>query len=215
SGATADIDTFASTLYGSRVFDAGFFINGQLGVGYNQYDTSRDVVGVGTAKGDTTGLQGTAKLEAGQDLAMGAITVTPLASVQYTYLDMDAYTETGVGNAGLTVTPDAMSAIDAALGLKLAYAMALADGGSLIPSVHAKYIRRLGDRELASTSSFTGATGTAFNTTGVEGDDASINVGAGLLLTTINGTDLSLNYDADIRDSLTGHTGQVKARWAF
>ncbi|RYG59735.1 MAG: autotransporter domain-containing protein, partial [Alphaproteobacteria bacterium] len=34
SGATADIDTFASTLYGSRVFDAGFFINGQLGVGY-------------------------------------------------------------------------------------------------------------------------------------------------------------------------------------
>ncbi len=215
SGASTDIDTYAATIYASRVFDSGFFLNGQLGAGFNQYDMSRNVVGVGTAKGDTDGWQGTAKIEAGRDLAMGAITVTPLASVQYTYLDMDKYTETGVGNAGLTVTPDAMSTIDAALGLKLAYAIALADGGSLIPSVHAKYIHRMGDRELASTSSFLGASGTAFNTTGVEGDDASINLGAGLLLTTVGGTDLSLNYDADIRDSLTGHTGQVKARWAF
>ena len=215
NNASTDVDSYAATLYGSRVFDGGLFINGQVGAGFNQYEMSRNVAGVGTAKGDTDGWQGTAKIEAGQDIAAGGFTLTPLASLQYTYLKMDEYTETGVGNAGLTVDPDAMSTIDAGLGGKVAYAIPLTDGGTLKPSVHAKYIYRMGDRELATTSSFLGAAGTSFNTTGVEADRSSVNLGAGLLLTTVGGTDLSLNYDADIRSNLTGHTGQLKARWAF
>lgn len=215
NNANTDIDSYVATLYGSRVLDGGLFVNGQVGVGLNRYEMERNVAGVGTAKGETDGLQGSAKVEIGQDLGLGGFTFTPLASLQYTYLKMDEYTETGVGNAGLTVDPDAMSTFDAGLGFALAYAIPLIDGGTLKPSVHAKYIYRMGDRELATTSSFLGAAGTSFNTTGVEADDSSINLGAGLLLTTVGGTDLSFNYDADVRSSLTGHTGQLKARWAF
>lgn len=214
SGASTDIDSYVATVYGSRVLDNGIFINGQVAGGYNKYDTSRNVIGVGTAKGDTDGFQGSAKLEGGKDFAAGGFTVTPLASLQYTYLNMDKYTETGAGGASLTVDPEALSTVDAGAGAQVAYAIPLSDGGTLKPSAHAKYIYRMGDTEMGTTSSFTGG-GASFATTGVEADRSSVNLGAGLLLTTVAGTDLSLNYDADIRSNLTGHTGQLKARWAF
>jgi len=214
SNASTDINSYIGTLYGSKVMDDGLFINGQLGFGYNDYETERTVSGVGQAKGDTNGWQATAKVEAGKDFAMDAITLTPLASLQYTYVDIDGYTETGAGGANLTVNPDAMSTVDAAVGGQIAYAYPLRNGGSLVPSAHAKYVYRMGDTALDTTSRFTGG-GAAFSTGGVKADRSSVNLGAGLLLTTVGGTDLSLNYDADIRSNLIGHSGQVKARWAF
>jgi len=213
-GASTDIDTYGLTAYGSRMMDNGVFVNGQLGFGYNQYEMERTVAGVGRTSGDTNGWQTTAKVEAGRDYDMGGLTLTPLASLQYTYLDMDSYTETGAGGASLRVNPESMSTVDAGAGAEMSYAMPLSDGGTLKPTVRAKYIYRMGDRGMGTTSQFVGG-GTAFNTSGVESDRSSVNLGAGLLLTTVGGTDLSLNYDADIRSSLTGHTGQLKARWAF
>ncbi len=212
--ASTDIDTYAATLYGSRVMDNGVFVNGQLGAGYNKYEMERNIAGVGQTKGDTDGLQASAKLETGKDFAFGGATLTPLASLQYTYLDMDSYTETGAGGASLRVNPDAMSTVDAGVGGEASYAIPLSDGGTLKPSVRAKYVYRMGDDSMATTSQFVGG-GTAFDTNGIKADRSSVNLGAGLLLTTVGGTDVSLNYDADIRSSLTGHTGQVKARWAF
>lgn len=214
SNASTDIDSYIATVYASQVLDSGVFLNGQLAGGYNKYDMTRNIIGVGTAKGDTDAFQGSAKLEAGKDFAAGGFTLTPLASLQYTYLNMDKYTETGAGGASLTVDPEALSTVDAGAGGQVAYAIPLADGATLKPSAHAKYIYRMGDTEMGTTSSFTGGTG-SFNTSGVKADRASVNLGAGLLLTTVGGTDLSLNYDADIRSNLTGHTGQLKARWAF
>ena len=214
SSASTDIDSYVGTLYGSRVFDGGVFVNGQVGGGYNKYDMERNVIGVGKATGNTNGFQGTAKLETGKDFAADGFTLTPLASLQYTYLNMDKYTETGAGGASLTVNPDALNAVDAGVGGQVAYAIPLNDGGTLKPTAHAKYIYHLGDRKMGTTSSFTGG-GASFNTSGVEADRSSVNLGAGLLLTTVAGTDLSVNYDADIRSNLIGHTGQLKARWAF
>lgn len=213
-GASTDISSYVATLYGSRVLDQGIFVNGQLGLGYNNYESERTVLGVGTAKGDFDGLQGTAKLEAGKDFGYQSFTLTPLAGVQYTYLNMDSYTETGAGGANLTVDPEDMNALDLSVGGQAAYTMPLSNGGTFKPSVHAKYVYMAGDEKLQTTSRFSGG-GAAFNTTGVKADRSSVNLGAGLLLTTAGGVDFSVNYDADIRDSLTGHAGQLKARWAF
>lgn len=214
SNASTDIDSYIGTLYGSRVMDNGVFFNGQLGFGYNKYDMDRTIIGVGKASGDTNGIQGTAKLEAGRDYALNSFTLTPLASLQYTYLNMDSYTESGAGGASLHVNPDTLNTVDAGAGGQLAYAIPLTSGGTLKPSVHAKYLYRMGDTRMGTTSNFTGGGGN-FTTDGVESERSSVNLGAGLLLTTIAGTDFSLNYDADIRSSYIGHTGQLKARWAF
>lgn len=214
NAASTDIDSYIATLYAARVFENGIYLNGQLGYAYNQYDIKRTIPGIGNAKGETNGWQGTAKLEGGRDFAVGNFTFTPLASLQYTYLDMDSYRETGVGSAGLFVTPEAMNALDTGIGMQLGYALALASGATLTPSVHAMYVYRFGDTAMGSSSSFLGG-GPNFVTDGVEADRGSVNLGAGLIFTSLGGTDLSLNYDADLRSSMTAQTGQVRARWAF
>lgn len=212
--ASTDFTSYVGTLYGSRVMDSGVFVNGQVGLGMNQYETERTVIGVGKAKGETDGFQGTAKAEVGRDFAMDALTLTPIAGVQYTYLNLDGYTETGAGGANLVVDPDAMGAVDFTAGGKAAYNVALANGGTFRPNLRAGVTTRAGDTKLDTSSRFTGG-GSSFKTPGIENDRTSFNAGAGLLLTTAEGVDLSADYDADIRSSLTGHTVKLKARWAF
>jgi outer membrane autotransporter protein len=214
SNASTDINTYIGTLYGSKTYDNGLFTNAQASVGTGAYESERTVIGVGTAKGEFDGLQASLKGEVGKDFAMDALTLTPVAGLQYNYLDLDKYTETGAGGANLTVKSKSMSTVDASVGGKAAYTMPLENGGTLKPSVHAKYVYRMGDDTLETTSNFTGG-GNAFNTTGVKSDRSSVNLGTGLLLTTAAGMDLSAEYNADLRSSLTGHTGQLKARWAF
>ncbi len=214
SNASTDINTYIGTLYGSKTYDNGLFANAQASVGTGTYESERTVIGVGKAKGEFDGLQASLKGEVGKDFAMDALTLTPMAGLQYNYLDLDKYTETGAGGANLTVKSKSMSTVDASVGGKATYTLPLENGGTLKPNVHANYVYRMGDDTLATTSNFTGG-GASFATTGVKSDRSSVNLGTGLLLTTASGVDLSAEYNADLRSSLTGHTGQLKARWAF
>lgn len=214
SNGTTDINTYLATLYGSTVYETGMFLNTQLGMGWNNYDTERTVSGLGRATGSTDGYQGSVKMELGRDHALGNFTVTPLAGAQYTYLKMDSYTESGVGGASLYVKPEALNAIDLTAGGQLAYTATMENGSSLKPVLRAKYLYSAGDTGLATTSHFTGG-GANFKTAGVKADRSGVNVGAGLTLSTISGMDITLDYDADLRSSLTAQTGQLKARWAF
>lgn len=215
NNAETQIDSYMGTVYGSRVFDEGYFVNAQGSVGYNKYDMKRTVTGLGQADGDTNGWQAGLKGEIGRDLECNAMTVTPAFGLAYNHLSMDEYTETGIGGAGLTVNPDAVNTLDASLGATVAWNLPMDGGSTLKPALRAKYGYRMGDDTLESTTNFIGAPGTAFTTSGVKADRSSLGLGAGLNWLTEGGVDLSVNYDADLRSKYTGHTGQVKARWAF
>ncbi|HEX2859009.1 MAG TPA: autotransporter domain-containing protein [Alphaproteobacteria bacterium] len=212
--AQTDIDSYMATIYGSKAMEDGYFINGQLGFAYNQFDSKRNVVGFGTStNGDWKGLQYQARLQTGRDIAVtNEFTLTPVASAQYTLLDQESYTETGP--AALRVNPDNLSALDLGAGLETAYNIKTDNGGAIRPRAHAKLNYRTGDTQLQTTSNFV-AGGSSFSTNGIETSRGSVNLGAGVLLTSADGVDFSVDYDADIRNSATGHTGQVKVRWPF
>ncbi|NBV54372.1 MAG: autotransporter outer membrane beta-barrel domain-containing protein, partial [Proteobacteria bacterium] len=214
NNAETDINSYIGTIYGGRVMDDGMFVNGQVALGFNQYEGERTVMGVGTAKSDFDGMQGSVKVEAGKDMAMDGFTVTPMASLQYTHLNTDDYTETGAAGANLVVDTKSLNTLDVGLGGQVAYAMPMENGGTLKPMLRAKYIYRAGDENMETTSRFTGG-GAGFDTKGIKTGRSSAQVGAGLLLTTAGGVDFSVNYDADIRSKYLGHTGQLKARFAF
>ena len=214
NNAETDINSYIGTIYGGRVMDDGMFVNGQVALGFNQYEGERTVMGVGTAKSDFDGMQGSVKVEAGKDMAMDGFTVTPMASLQYTPLNTDDYTETGAAGANLVVDTKSLNTLDVGLGGQVAYAMPMENGGTLKPMLRAKYIYRAGDENMETTSRFTGG-GAGFDTKGIKTGRSSAQVGAGLLLTTAGGVDFSVNYDADIRSKYLGHTGQLKARFAF
>ncbi|MFZ2619470.1 MAG: autotransporter domain-containing protein, partial [Alphaproteobacteria bacterium] len=210
--AETDIDSYMLTGYGSKMLMDDIFVNGQVSVGYNSAESERQVSGFSAkTKGDFDGYQAGLKLEVGKDMAMEGMTITPLASAQYTYAGYDEYTETGP--AALVVDADAISTLDLGLGGQVAWDIAMGEN-TLKPAVRAKYVYRAGDVRGETNSRFV-AGGAAFDTQGIEADRSSFNLGAGVTFATVEGIDLSVDYDADIRDSLTGHTGQVKARWAF
>lgn len=214
NNAETDINSYIGTLYGSRVFDSGMFVNAQFGLGMNNYEMTRTVSGAGTATGETDGWQTSVKGEIGRDFAAGNFTLTPSVGAQFTYLDVDGYTETGAGAASLVVNPDAMATVDFSANARAAYTIALANGGTLQPNLRAGVSTRAGDTNMDATSRFTSAA-TTFATPSVEADRTGFNLGAGLLLGSAGGVDLSADYDADMRSSYTGHTGKLKLRVAF
>ncbi len=213
NGASTDINSYMLTAYGSHTYDTGMFVNGQANLGWNTYESSRNT-GVGTAKGDWDGIQYGLKVEAGQDFDMSGMTLTPMASAQWVGANQDKYTETGAGGASLTVDSETYNAILLGLGGQVAWNLPMDGGGSLKPALRAKYVYNAGDVNGESTTNFAGG-GAAFKVSGLKADRSSINAGAGVTFASAAGVDLSLDYDADIRDSLVGHTGQLKARWAF
>jgi outer membrane autotransporter protein len=211
--AHTDINSYMGTLYGSKVLEDGYFLNGQLAYAYNTFDSKRNVVGFSSSTdGSWHGSQYSARAEAGRDFKYENWLLTPLASAQYTLLDQKSYTESGP--AALTVNPDNLSALDLGIGAEAGYNFMTDNGGALRPRARAKFNYRAGDTQMQTTSNFV-AGGTAFTTNGISADRGSVDLGAGVLLTSADGVDFSIDYDADIRSSSTGHTGQVKIKWPF
>ncbi len=158
-------------------------------------------------------MQYTGRIDAGLNLPVWfESTFTPLASFQYTHLDLDGYTEQGP--SALQVDGTTYDTADIGLGAKLAWKWAFDNGYTLQPNVRAKYLLTVGDRSLVTTNRFVGG-GSTFTTQGIEADSNAINLGAGLELTSAYATKVTLDYDADIRASLIGHAVQVKVRVPF
>ena len=75
-------------------FAAGFYVDtAAVGV-FNGYEEHRTAL-LGTANGDTDGRDFNALVAAGYDWKCGDLTMGPLASFQYTYVEFDGFTEHG------------------------------------------------------------------------------------------------------------------------
>ena len=75
-------------------FRNGYYCNALLGAGYSSYDTHRASL-LGYADGSTDGWEFDALLTGGYDFHRGGWNFGPLASLAYTYVDINAFTEHG------------------------------------------------------------------------------------------------------------------------
>jgi outer membrane autotransporter protein len=93
---------------------------------YNMYEGKRNVT-VGainrTAKAEYDGQQYTVYGEAGYHIPAGNIDLIPLASLQYTRLHLEGYTEKGADALNLTVDKQDYDLLEMGLGLKIATIM--------------------------------------------------------------------------------------------
>lgn len=80
-------------LYGT-VFDQGFFLNGGVGGGINSYDTKRETIG-GNALGDADGNEFNTLLGTGYTYRTGGWSLGPIASLRYSWVGIDGFTEHG------------------------------------------------------------------------------------------------------------------------
>jgi uncharacterized protein with beta-barrel porin domain len=122
-GSTASVDTYSPALYASYAKD-GWYANALGSYGFDDYDQDRHVaIGGfnGTANSSPGGDQIVGNLDGGYDFHHHGWTYGPTAGIQYTHLDVDGYSETGLPGADLTVNRDQGDSLRSRLGGAVSY----------------------------------------------------------------------------------------------
>jgi autotransporter-associated beta strand protein len=117
-GGNLDIDSGKGSLYGT-LYDGDFYLNAIAGGGYGSFDTKRRTLG-GFARGETDATDFNGLLGTGYDFHLGGLTVGPVASIQYSTVGIDGFTERGALGA-MRIEAQSQDSLKSAVGLKAAY----------------------------------------------------------------------------------------------
>ena len=153
-------------------FSAGAYVNAFVEGGFNNYETQRSAL-LGLARGETDGAEFNALFGGGYDFKFGNCTVGPTASLQYSSVGIDSFTESG-SFAPLTIDSQNEDALGTHLGAHFSYLCQL---GSVIvrPQISAEWEHEFLDRALAIDSSIAGIPGSAFTVHGpARGRDSAV-----------------------------------------
>ena len=104
TGNNMRITSYQLTGYGSYNINQNLYLDGALNYGTSNYSGNRLTVADRVASSSFTGMQGGAKVGVGYRVDLGdKLVLTPQASLDYSQLKQNAYTETGAGAVGLNV----------------------------------------------------------------------------------------------------------------
>lgn len=211
-GNRTQIDSYQATLYSSMLLD-NWYLNGALGLGKHNYDSKRLVLGADVI-GSHEAWQYTAKIDAGLPVKVGSATVTPVASLTYSRLNQDAYTESGV--SALAIRGSDTNSFRSGLGAKALIPLHEGDVKTAL-ELRAIWNHEFGNTEQNTTANFIGG-GSEFTASGVSTARDGADLGASLRL---SGSDnvmkqsLLLSYDAEIKDQYFSQTVLLQARFDF
>jgi outer membrane autotransporter protein len=216
---STDIDTFGVNLFASTDLSHSAFLDAQLGYAYNSIESDRhnvNLIAGNTAHADYHSDLWSAKVAVGNDYPVdGNMTLTPIASAAYTYLDNGSYTETG-STANLSVNSDNRSALNLGIGLNAGWNLKGDNGAIVKPALHVGYAYDvIGDRLHDASSFVDDPANNVFITEGASVERSSFNVGAGLSYLTTANFDLSANYDYKYKQDYAAHTGILRATGHF
>ncbi len=174
-----------------------------------------------TARGTTNGTGFGAMYELSYDIPLEVESRTlpmlqPLLNVSWTSASVDAYSETGLGDAGLHVGKQDVSF--ATIGLGARY---LADVGHNIFNrkgifeARAMLLQDMGDRRGDADLAMRAAPAPAGRVRGAEPGSTRIEMGAGLTIPVGTNSDVFLNANAEFCSGATGVNGAVGYRYQF
>ena len=174
-------------------WDKGYYVDGAVSGGYNNYETARAGLD-GTARGKTDGGELNAMLGGGYDWSLENLTLGALTSLEYTYLQTNAFKEHG-SLAPLDVDSQSGQSLRSKLGLKASYDWQL--GGVLLrPEVRAVWQHEFADRSFAIDSQLPGGGIFTARDTVVGRDSLLLGVGASMVWNPRTAT--YLFYDGEI-----------------
>lgn len=218
---STDSNTYDATAYVGHE-QGPWYIDGNLSVGLNDYSSRRSISFPGvnrTAKAGYGGQAYTGFATTGYRFKAQGFTVTPLASLQYTHVDMGNYTETGGGDLNLAVNSRSYNYLESGLGMKVSRDVRF-DGGVYVPDVHAKWFHELGNPTLAQNAAFAIPGSPSFSTPGFKMADDTFNLGAGVTILSCSCSarkwSLEAVYDYYWRtDNYSAHQGMIRLTGRF
>ncbi|WP_167376707.1 autotransporter outer membrane beta-barrel domain-containing protein [Pseudomonas guineae] len=214
NGDSSDLNTYQFTGYASRDFGP-WYLDAMLAYARQEFETQR-YTGLGSvAKGDFSGNQWSGKVEAGYPIALtDQLTLTPLAGLELSYLDIDSYTEKDAGALSLDVDKQSGDTSNSLLGARLEMVIPMDRGYSLTPSAHTVWRHQLQSSSIDTTAAFLGGGG-SFTTPGQDLQRDNYTMGVALDLRQGDGSSVSLQLDRLTASGLEAYAAQLQANWLF
>lgn len=214
---TTDIDGYQGTVYGSYEGEP-WYLDAMFSFGWNNYEGSRNIVFASinrTAEQDYDGQQYSTKFTFGYPVQIAeSWSLVPMASLLYSHLNVDGFTETGANSINLIVDDQSYDFLQQGLGAKIVTEFVDGNQQKWTPSLHALWLYDYIGDQAASTATFTGG-GASFQTEGLEPEQSSYNVGVGITVYPNQSLSLSLGYDFEGREDYTGHSASGTLRYEF
>ena len=211
-----DVDTYQLVAYGNYELNATDFVEAYAIVGWNSHDSHRDInFGTfdATAEADYDSIFTRIYAGVGREYRTSdSFSFTPVATLRYTYIDQDGFTETGAGALNLQVRGNDEDSL--ILGLDGVGTFTFGQNG-----IYALMLRGglgydvLTDRSVA-TSTFAGGGG-AFVTSGQKADEFVYRGGIGLKATPKSLMSVRVDYEFEGRSDYQSHGGSLNFRWQF
>lgn len=209
---STDVDSYLVQAYGS-VKGGGWYLSGQTGNAWHNYETTRVLtVPFGdVASGDHDGGQFniSAELGAPMHIARGAL-LTPFASLAYSHLQQDAYSEASGAGMALAIESQTTNSLVSSLGLKLEAKIA----PDTLLQGRAAWLHEFEDASQTVIASFA-AGGDSFTAAGPSVGRDTAALGVGLLANISTDATFQLNYDANLREDFTAHIGSARVTVGF
>lgn len=177
----------------ATAFAKGFYLDAAVSGGYSAYDTRRQGV-QGSAYGDSNASELDVYVGTGYDFKAGGLTFGPIVNFQYTYVDLDGFTEHG-SLAPLKYDEQSNDSIRLTVGLKASYDWKLM-GRTVRPSVRVAWQHEFGDTAPAVTAAL-GTGGSQFTVYGPNIGEDAVLVGAGFSVEISETASAFLYYDGE------------------
>ncbi|NBD01148.1 autotransporter domain-containing protein, partial [Atlantibacter hermannii] len=219
NGNTSTADNYGLIGYASYTGEP-WFMNLSAGVNRQNYDTSRhvDFTGFsGHARGKFNGQSATVQGELGYPFALGAdVTLTPLASLSYSYQHIDGYSETGGNGMALDVDSSHNQSVVSDIGARLdkTFETRL---GNLTPFVQLSWIHQYDNKQMSNTATYAADSigETTFITKGAAPVEDMAGVAIGSTLYDVNSLSLDARYDLQAGEDYQAHTFSLRLRKTF
>ena len=173
-------NTYQTTAYITHEQGPWYF-QGDVSFGWNDYSGSRNISIPGIVLAPNANYSGqsyTSFMTTGYHFFNQGFTITPLASLQVTHVNLDNYLETGAGDIDLRVNSQSYDFLESGLGVKVAHPFGYGNG-TYVPEMHFKWLRELVNPTLANTAAFAAAGSPSFTTPGFKAGADTLDLGVG------------------------------------
>jgi autotransporter-associated beta strand protein len=209
-GGDLEFNSGKASLYGTY-YEGGFYLNGIIGAGYGSFETKRRTFG-GFAYGETDALDFNALLGTGYDFRIGAWTIGPVASVQYSRVEIDSFAERGALGA-MRFDSQGQDSVKSAVGLKASYTKRVG-GVVLRPEIRAQWQHEYLDDRSSIDAGFSSSSSFTVHGPQIGRDALLVDVGASVQLT--DRTAIFSYYTGELgRENYTVHSVNAGLRVSF
>jgi outer membrane autotransporter protein len=213
------INTYDGTLFVS--YDpTHWYVDTALSFDWQHYRDKRhiDFPGIDrTAKASYNGQEYSAVVATGYRFyTKHCVVITPLASLQYSYLHVNKYHEHGAGDIDLHVKAQKYNFLESSLGLKLS-GIVQTERFAIVPEVHGLWLHDFFSDRMNLDTTFSGVAEEAgsFRTKGPGFDKNTGDVGAGITFINCNRLAIELVYNYQFSKHYHANEGLVKITKRF